>query len=37
MEVVSDEDGEHILSSRDLCTIHRLAEVMPHLDAMKIE
>ena len=37
MEVTSDENGEHIFSSRDLCTIQRLSEVLPHLDAMKIE
>jgi hypothetical protein len=37
MEVVHDEDGEHLLSSKDLCTIHRLGELLPHLDAMKIE
>lgn len=37
MEVTTDEDGEHILSSRDLCTIHRLKELLPHIDAMKIE
>ena len=37
MEVVQDEDGEHILSSRDLCTIERLGEILPHVDALKIE
>ncbi|GHW02913.1 peptidase U32 [candidate division SR1 bacterium] len=37
MEVTSDEDGEHILSSRDLCTIERLNEILPFVDAMKIE
>jgi putative protease len=37
MEVVQDEDGEHLLSSRDLCTIQRLGELLPHLDALKIE
>jgi putative protease len=37
MEVVNDEDGEHLLSSRDLCTINRLHELLPHIDAMKIE
>ena len=35
--MVQDEDGEHILSSRDLCTIERLAELLPHLDGIKIE
>jgi putative protease len=37
MEVTEDEAGEHLLSSRDLCTIQRLSELLPHLDAMKIE
>jgi putative protease len=37
MEITTDEDGEHLLSSRDLCTIQRLDELLPHLDAMKIE
>jgi putative protease len=37
MEVVKDEDGEHLLSSRDLCTIHRLDALLPHINAMKIE
>jgi hypothetical protein len=37
MEVKSDQDGEHILSSRDLCTIHKLEELLPYLDALKIE
>lgn len=37
MEVVSEEDGEFILSSRDLCTIDRLDEVIPFVDWMKIE
>lgn len=32
------EDGTHfIMSSRDLCTINRLAEILPYVDAMKIE
>ncbi len=32
------EDGtNYILSSRDLCTIEKLAEVIPYVDAMKIE
>lgn len=32
------EDGtSFIMSSRDLCTIHRLAEIIPYVDAMKIE
>jgi putative protease len=37
MEVTADEDGEHLLSSRDLCTIQRMKELLPHIDAMKIE
>lgn len=36
-QLEDDEDGIHILSSKDLCTIDRLAELMPHIDAMKIE
>ena len=32
-----DENGTHILSSKDLCTIDRLAEILPYVDAMKIE
>ena len=32
-----DENGTHILSSKDLCTIDRLAEILPYIDAMKIE
>lgn len=32
------EDGtSFIMSSRDLCTIKRLAEIIPYVDAMKIE
>lgn len=37
LEVTEDENGEHIFSSRDLCTIDRLNELMPAIDAMKIE
>ncbi len=36
-QLENDEDWIHILSSKDLCTINRLAELMPHIDAMKIE
>ena len=36
-QLEEDEDGSHILSSKDLCTIQRLAEIMPYVDAMKIE
>ena len=32
-----DEDGSHILSSKDLCTIERLKEIIPYVDAIKIE
>ena len=32
-----DEDGSHILSSKDLCTIERLKEILPYVDALKIE
>ncbi|MFA5747948.1 MAG: GxxExxY protein [Candidatus Absconditabacterales bacterium] len=32
-----DENGSYILSSKDLCTINRLAEIIPYVDAMKIE
>ena len=32
-----DENWTHILSSKDLCTIDRLAEILPYVDAMKIE
>lgn len=33
----NDEDWSYILSSKDLCTIDRLAEIMPYVDAIKIE
>ena len=32
-----DEGGSHILSSKDLCTIERLKEIIPYVDAIKIE
>lgn len=32
-----DESGSHILSSKDLCTIERLEEIIPYVDAIKIE
>ncbi len=32
-----DENGSHILSSKDLCVINRLEEVLPYVDALKIE
>ncbi len=37
LEVTEDENWEHIFSSRDLCTIEHLEELMPIVDAMKIE
>lgn len=33
----NEEGGNFILSSRDLCTIQRLQEIIPYVDAMKIE
>ena len=32
-----DEEGSHILSSKDLCTIDKLQEIIPYVDAIKIE
>ncbi len=32
-----DGDGSHILSSKDLCTIERMKEIIPYVDAIKIE
>lgn len=32
-----DEAGTHILSSKDLCVIDSLAEILPYVDALKIE
>lgn len=32
-----DEAGTHILSSKDLCVIDNLAEILPYVDALKIE
>jgi putative protease len=32
-----DENGSHILSSKDLCTIEKLQEILPYVDAIKIE
>lgn len=32
-----NEDGSYILSSKDLCTIDRMKELIPYVDAMKIE
>lgn len=36
-QLENDESGAHILSSKDLCVIDRLAELIPHVDALKIE
>ena len=36
-QMEGDEEGSHILSSKDLCTIDRLAEILPYVDALKIE
>lgn len=32
-----DEEWSYILSSKDLCTIDRLKEILPYVDAIKIE
>ncbi len=32
-----DESWSHILSSKDLCTIDKLKEIIPYVDAIKIE
>ncbi|HKL44553.1 MAG TPA: GxxExxY protein [Candidatus Absconditabacterales bacterium] len=36
-QLENDENGSYILSSKDLCTIDRLEEIMPYVDAIKIE
>ncbi len=36
-QLENDESGSHILSSKDLCTIDRLKEILPCVDAIKIE
>lgn len=36
-QLENDENGSYILSSKDLCTINRLEEIMPYVDAIKIE
>lgn len=36
-QVEGDENGSYILSSKDLCTIDRLKEILPYVDAIKIE
>ncbi len=37
MEIGEDENWSYILSSKDLCTIDRLEEILPYVDAIKIE
>jgi U32 family peptidase len=32
-----DQDGSHILSSKDLCVINKLEQIIPYVDALKIE
>ena len=36
-EVEEDEWGSYIMSSKDLCTIERLDEILPYVDWLKIE
>lgn|GEM_PF-180552 len=36
-QLANDENGSYILSSKDLCIIERLQEVLPYVDALKIE
>ena len=36
-QLENDKEWSYILSSKDLCTIDRLAEIMPYVDAIKIE
>lgn len=36
-QLENDENGTHILSSKDLCVINRLDEIIPYVDALKIE
>lgn len=36
-QLEESEEWSHIMSSKDLCTIHRLKEIMPYVDALKIE
>lgn len=37
IQLGEDENGSYLLSSKDLCTIHRLKEIIPYVDAIKIE
>lgn len=36
-QLEEDEEGSYILSSKDLCTIDKLQEIIPYVDAIKIE
>lgn len=36
-QLEEDNDWSHILSSKDLCAIERLQELIPYVDALKIE
>lgn len=36
-QLEENESGSYILSSKDLCTIDRMKELLPYVDAMKIE
>jgi len=36
-QLENDENGSYILSSKDLCTIDKLEEILPYVDAIKIE
>jgi len=36
-QLEEDENGSHILSSKDLCVINKMKELLPYVDAMKIE
>lgn len=36
-EVGEDEEGSYMMSSKDLCMIERLGELLPYLDGLKIE
>ncbi len=35
--VAQDDEGSYIFSSKDLCTIERIKEIMPYVDGLKIE
>ncbi|MCF7834847.1 U32 family peptidase [Candidatus Gracilibacteria bacterium] len=36
-QLQGDEDGTHIMSSKDLCVIDDLKNILPYVDALKIE